>query len=309
MTNLVMLYSGAVTLGALHAFEPGHGKTLIAAYMIGTRGRAWDGILLGAIVTITHTFSVILLGILAQILSRTYSEETLHNWLGLVSAGIILAVGIWMLRQRLSGKSGHTHIHLFGQGHSHDHHHPHTHAHTHHHDTHNHEHDEHQHDHKHDHHHHDSNSLEHSHEHHHPHTHHHEHDGYHEHVHHNHESHEQSNKEQSHHDQATSKKTPWELFMLGISGGIIPCPAAIATLLAAIAAGKIAQGLSVTLFFSLGLGIVMMSIGVILSQAGRLTNKIGENLDFARRMGVVSALLIIGIGSYTMLHSVRNIWF
>lgn len=97
--------------------------------------------------------------------------------------------------------------------------------------------------------------------------------------------------------------------MLGISGGIIPCPAAIATLLAAIAAGKIAQGLSVTLFFSLGLGIVMMSIGVILSQAGRLTNKIGENLDFARRMGVVSALLIIGIGSYTMLHSVRNIWF
>ncbi|MCI5122460.1 MAG: hypothetical protein D3908_14970, partial [Candidatus Electrothrix sp. AUS4] len=199
MTNLLMLYSGAATLGALHAFEPGHGKTLIAAYMIGTRGRAWDGMLLGAIVTITHTFSVILLGLVAQILSRTYSEETLHNWLGLVSAGIILAVGIWMLWQRLSGKSGHTHIHLFGKGHSHEHHHPHTHLHTH--DGHSHSHDEHshthgkEHNHSHEDHHphththdhdhaHTSDEHEHTHEHHHPHTHDHEHNGYHEHSHH-----------------------------------------------------------------------------------------------------------------------------
>ncbi|WPD23376.1 MAG: sulfite exporter TauE/SafE family protein [Candidatus Electrothrix scaldis] len=336
MTNLLMLYSGAATLGALHAFEPGHGKTLIAAYMIGTRGRAWDGMLLGAIVTITHTFSVILLGLVAQILSRTYSEETLHNWLGLVSAGIILAVGLWMLRQRLSGKSGHTHIHLFGKGHSHEHHHPHTHLHTHDghsHDQHGHSHshdehshDEHEHSHSHQDHHshkhthdhdhaHTSDEHEHTHEHHHPHTHDHEHDGYHEHSHHSHhshgkhDSHNHSEKGHTHHEHASGKKNPWELLMLGISGGIIPCPAAIATLLAAIAAGKIAQGLSVTLFFSLGLGLVMMSIGVILSQAGRLTGKISENLDFARRMGLVSALLIIGIGSYTMFHSVKSIWF
>ena len=316
MPELFMLYSGAVILGALHAFEPGHGKTLIAAYMIGTRGRAWDGMLLGVIVTVTHTFSVILLGIVAKILSKTYSEETLHNWLGLVSAAIILAVGIWMLRQRLSGKSGHTHIHLFGKGHSHEHHHPHTHPHSHDHDDHhehtshhNHDHNHsHDHDDHHDHHHHSPNSPDHSHEHehHHPHTHSHEHDRYHEHSH---DSHEQIEEEHSHTDHIQEKKNPWELFMLGISGGIIPCPAAIATLLAAIAAGKIAQGLSVTLFFSLGLGAVMMTIGVVLSQAGRLTGKISENLDFARRMGIVSALLIIGIGSYTMLHSIRNIWF
>lgn len=304
-----MLYSGAVTLGALHAFEPGHGKTLIAAYMIGTRGRAWDGLLLGAIVTITHTFSVILLGLIARILSRTYSEATLHNWLGLVSAGIILAVGIWMLRQRLSGKSGHSHIHLFGTGHSHEHHHPHTHPHEH--NSHGeHQHDDHKHDHhQHEHRHQDSNSLEHSHEHHHPHTHSHEHDSYHEHIHHSHEQVEEKHRHHRHDEHSKEKKNPWELFMLGISGGIIPCPAAIAMLLAAIAAGKIAQGLSVTLFFSLGLGAVMMSIGVLLSQAGRLTDKISDNLDFAHRMGLVSAVLIIGIGSYTMFHSVKSIWF
>ncbi|MCI5159137.1 MAG: hypothetical protein D3906_12030, partial [Candidatus Electrothrix sp. AUS1_2] len=238
MTELFMLYSGAIIIGAAHAFEPGHGKTLIAAYMIGTKGRAWDGILLGAIVTITHTFSVILLGIVAKILSKTYSEATLHNWLGLISAGIILAVGIWMLRQRLSGKSGHTHIHLFGKGHDHshdhEHHHPHTHSHEHN-DNHNDNHaeDSHSHDnghshsrenhsphtHTHDHDHaHASDEHEHTHEHHHPHAHSHEHNGYHEHSHH---SHGQVATEHTHQDQnqTKAKKSPWELFMLGISGG------------------------------------------------------------------------------------------
>lgn len=102
-----MLYLGAVTLGALHAFEPGHGKTLIAAYMIGTKGRAIDGMLLGLIVTFTHTFSVILLGIVARLLSTSYSETELHAWLGLFSAILILIVGIWMLKQRLGKDSGH----------------------------------------------------------------------------------------------------------------------------------------------------------------------------------------------------------
>jgi len=310
MTNIFMLYSGAVALGALHAFEPGHGKTLIAAYMIGTRGRAWDGLLLGAIVTVTHTFSVILLGITAKILSKTYSDEILHDWLGLVSAVIILAVGVWMLRQRLSGRSTHQHVHLFGKGHSHEHHHPHTHKHSH--DTEHDDHDSHDHNHGHA----LDGQKEHVHEHHHPHEHDHVHDGsYHEHPHHSHEhmeekhKHHTQNAHNTQHDHRDTEKNTWELFMLGISGGIIPCPAAIATLLAAIAAGKIAQGLSVTLFFSLGLGMVMMSIGVALSQAGRLTDKISENLNFARSMGIVSALLIMVLGSCTMFHSVKNIWF
>jgi nickel/cobalt transporter (NicO) family protein len=312
MTTLT-IYLYSIILGALHAFEPGHGKTLIAAYMVGTKGRAVDGVLLGTIVTITHTFSVILLGIVALILSKTYSDQVLHNWLGLVSAGLILLVGIWMMRQRLSG-SGHAHFHLFGghhhhhphdDEHSHEHHHPHTHNHTHDHD------DDHGHDHDH------SEPHEHSHEHHHPHVHPHEHDGYHEHVHEPHE-HAAEKVPHTHHEhgpvgppvaaevKSTSKL---ELLLLGMSGGLIPCPAAIATLLAAIAAGKIAQGLSVTLFFSLGLGGVMITIGVLLSQSRRLTDKISDNMDIARKMGIASAALIIALGSYTMFQSVRNIWF
>ncbi len=270
MTSLFALYSTAIFLGALHAFEPGHGKTLIAAYMVGTRGRAWDGVLLGTIVTVTHTFSVILLGLAAMMLSKCYSDEVLHNWLGLASAAMILIVGIWMLRQRLSG-SGHGHFHLFG---GHHHHHPH-----------------------------DS----HSHEHLHPHVHPHGHEGYHEHPH-PHERHDHSGGH-SHAAAAAKPTSKLELLLLGMSGGIIPCPAAIATLLIAIGAGKVAQGLTVTLFFSLGLGLVMITIGVLLSQSRRWTGKISENMDFARKMGLASAVLIMLLGAYTMFHSVKNIWF
>jgi nickel/cobalt exporter len=276
MTSLFMLYAGAIVLGAFHAFEPGHGKTLIAAYMVGTRGRAWDGVLLGAIVTITHTFSVILLGLAAMLLSQKYSDAVLHNWLGLVSAGLILLGGIWMLRQRLAG-ADHDHFHLFG-GHHHHPHDSHSHEHPHAHDA--------------------------SHDNGHTHVHPHSHEGYHEHPH----PHE-------HHDHGTPVtakvkiSSKLELLLLGMSGGIIPCPAAIATLLAAIAAGKIAQGLSMTIFFSLGLGGVMITIGALLSQSRHLTGKISENMNLARNLGIASAVLIIMLGVYTMLHSVKNIWF
>lgn len=253
-----MLYLGALTLGALHAFEPGHGKTIIAAYMIGTRGRAVDGILLGLIVTFTHTFSVIILGIIARLLSSTYSEQQLHTWMGLFSAVLILAVGCWMLKERLSGHGGHRHVHLFGGGHHH--HHP---------------------------------GDGHSHDHDHSGGHDHRHDDGHDHGH-------------SHGDGAV-RFGKWNLLMLGISGGLVPCPAAIATLLAAIAAGRIAQGLTMAIFFSLGLGLVMMTIGVVLSKAGSLTARLGSNQEFSRRMGILSALVITGLGLLTLYHSVMGL--
>lgn len=272
----LMIYLGAMALGALHAFEPGHGKSIIAAYMIGTKGRAIDGIILGFIVTFTHTFSVIILGIIARLLSHSFTDAQLHVWLGFFSSLLILGVGLWMLRERLAHHGGgHTHFHFFCKekaGHDHGHSHPH-----------------HQPDHGHDH----------------GDTHHHEHGDIHHHDHAADHAHE-------HHDPAEAitgedgRVNRWRLLMLGISGGIVPCPPAIVALLAAIGAGRTAEGLTVAIFFSLGLGLVMMTIGVVLSQAGRLTRKVSDNLPLARKLGILSALIITVLGCVTLFHSIRG---
>lgn len=97
--------------------------------------------------------------------------------------------------------------------------------------------------------------------------------------------------------------------LLGISGGLIPCPAAIATLLAAIAAGRITQGLTLVIVFSIGLGAVMMSVGVVLAYTGKFTKKISANPEFSRRMGIISATIITILGTVTLFHSVKTLWF
>ena len=79
--NLIY-YLSATLLGGFHALEPGHGKTVVAAYLIGTKGRKIDAVLLGLVVTLTHTFSVILLAIAAKVASTriTLTEESReHN--------------------------------------------------------------------------------------------------------------------------------------------------------------------------------------------------------------------------------------
>ena len=255
-----MLYLGAISLGALHAFEPGHGKSIIAAYMLGTRGRAIDGITLGFIVTLTHTFSVIILGVIATLLSHSFSDEQLHIWLGLVSSLLILSVGLWMFKQRLTGNGNLTHFHFFCKDGPNHHHHDH------------------------DHHMHASPIHDEEHAHHH------------------------GNTDQEVAVKSNESTDMWKLLMLGVSGGMVPCPPAIVALLAAIGAGRTAQGLTVTLFFSLGLGLVMMAIGIVLSQAGRLTEKVSDNKALGQKLGILSAFIIILLGCYTMYHSLTEIF-
>ncbi len=94
----------AFGLGALHALEPGHGKSVAAAYLVGTRATPKHAVLLGLTVTITHTFSVFLLGLVTLFLSSYIVPEKLFPYLGLLSAAIVIIMGISMivnaLRQR-----------------------------------------------------------------------------------------------------------------------------------------------------------------------------------------------------------------
>ena len=87
--------------GALHALSPGHGKALVAAYLVGTRGTARHAVALGGIVTVTHTIGVFALGVVALALSQYVLPEDIYPWLTLVSGLLVLAVGAGVLRSRL----------------------------------------------------------------------------------------------------------------------------------------------------------------------------------------------------------------
>jgi nickel/cobalt transporter (NicO) family protein len=115
--------------GAAHALTPGHGKALVAGYLVGTRGRPRHAFALGATVTVTHTAGVFALGLVTLMLSQFFVPEQLYPWLTLASGLLVVGVGVGVLRQRLRRRAGHRHDH----GHHHGHHHPHGPGHHHHH--------------------------------------------------------------------------------------------------------------------------------------------------------------------------------
>jgi nickel/cobalt transporter (NicO) family protein len=132
--------------GALHALSPGHGKTIVAAYLVGARGTVKHAFFLGMATTITHTAGVFALGFVTLFLSRYLLPETLYPWLSLLSGLLVVVIGLSLLRGRAGALFS-----LAPAGDSHDHHHPHFHPHHHaHNDTHDHEHD-HAHGHRHNH--------------------------------------------------------------------------------------------------------------------------------------------------------------
>jgi ABC-type nickel/cobalt efflux system permease component RcnA len=226
----------AVGLGAFHALEPGHGKTLVAAYLIGSRGTFKHAVLLGLIVTASHTAGVYLLGAVTLYASQYIVPEQLYPWLGLVSGVMIFALGVILLVQRhlrRDAPSGHVH-----HGHSH-----HALSHPHHHD------------------------------HHHGHEHHH-----------------------AHHERQISLR---ELMTLGISGGIVPCPAALVVLLSAVSMQRIGFGLLLIVAFSMGLAAVLIAVGMLMVYARQFMARFrGEGRIVTRWLPLTSSAFIVlfGIG-------------
>jgi nickel/cobalt exporter len=116
---LVLLLLAAFGWGALHALSPGHGKSMVAAYLVGTRGTARHAAALGATVTIAHTAGVFALGLVTLALSQYVLPEQLYPWLTLISGLLVVTVGAGVLRARIRrARAQHEHAH-------HHHHHQH----------------------------------------------------------------------------------------------------------------------------------------------------------------------------------------
>ena len=111
---LLLLLLSAFAWGALHALSPGHGKAMVAAYLVGTRGTPRHAVALGATVTVTHTIGVFALGAVALALSAYILPETLYPWLNLVAGALVLVVGAAVLRSRVRwarAQRAHEHAH------------------------------------------------------------------------------------------------------------------------------------------------------------------------------------------------------
>jgi ABC-type nickel/cobalt efflux system permease component RcnA len=114
---LALLLLAAFGWGALHALSPGHGKAMVAAYLVGTRGTARHAVALGATVTVTHTIGVFALGVVTLALSQYLLPEDLYPWLTLFSGLLVVAVGVGVLRSR--ARKAHAHAHAHAHTHSH----------------------------------------------------------------------------------------------------------------------------------------------------------------------------------------------
>lgn len=119
--------------GAIHSASPGHGKTMVAAYLIGEQGTPKHAIILGLIVTLTHTSAAFGVALLLKFVLPPTAAPTVQAVLG-VGGGVLVAfIGLWLLMQRLAGRSDHVHVgsHSHSHGHEHGHSHGDGHAHSH----------------------------------------------------------------------------------------------------------------------------------------------------------------------------------
>ena len=115
---LIVLLLTAFAWGAIHALSPGHGKTIITAYLVGSRGTPLHAALLGLIVTATHTVGVFALGLVTLTLDQFVVPDRLYPWLNLASGLLVVGVGAAVLATRVRHRLAHTHGH---HHHHHDH--------------------------------------------------------------------------------------------------------------------------------------------------------------------------------------------
>jgi nickel/cobalt transporter (NicO) family protein len=274
---------GAFAWGALHSLSPGHGKTLVGAYLMGERATPKHALFLATTTTITHTLGVFALGGIALFASQYILPQQLYPWLSLLSGIMVVIIGLHLLITRLRHQRIHPHHHTVPENHHNT---KHTHSLDHRH----------------------SKNFDHYHssdsDHHHSHNlyrHHLDHSNAHQHAsivaqvtqnihpHHPHPHHS--------HEPPDLIANPWRgLLALGISGGIMPCPAALVLLLGAISLNQISLGLGLVFAFSLGLAGVLVVLGLGMVYAKRLFVRIPVAPQFIHVLPTASAVCITLLG-------------
>lgn len=205
--NFILILS-AFLLGALHALEPGHGKSVMAVFVMGTDANLKDALTLGLTVVFSHVIVVIALGVASIYLVNTLNVDITHDIMSLIGGVILIGVGAWILRRFY-------------------HHHEHSHSHN--------------------------------------------------------------------------IDTRKGVIAIGLSTGLIPCPAALAVLLLGIATNQVYNGLIYILIFSIGLALSIVCLSVLFVKGrGFLQSYVGSSK--LEKLPLASGSIIIIVGLFTLLH-------
>ena len=253
----------ALGLGALHAVSPGHGKTIMAAYLVGTRGTARHALFLGFTVTISHTIGVLGLGLVVLYASQVLAPERLYPWLALASGGVIIAIGAWLLVGRVRANQAAPHDHVDATGHTPSHRHTgrraprfsrfywqlremfgSAHGHPH--------------------------------------------------------AHDAVPRRERSSDDGRLGITWKSLMALGVVGGLLPSASALIILLAAISMNRFGFGMLLIFAFSAGMATVLAGVGLLLVYAGRAIERLPLQstliATITRRIPVITAMVVVASG-------------
>ncbi len=281
----------AILLGILHGLEPGHSKTMMAAFIIAIKGTVKQAVMLGLAATLSHTAIVWLIALGGMYLSRAFTAQSVEPWLQLISAIIILSTACWMFwrtwrgeQQWLAGNHHHDHAHEHHNDHArapapaqdHDNAQDQAQARYHHHD--------------------------------------------HDHDHHGHIHPEGATSKayQDAHERAHAADiqrrfdgqtvTNGQILLFGLTGGLIPCPAAITVLLICIQLKAFTLGATMVLSFSLGLALTLVTVGVGAAISVQQAAKRWSGFStLARRAPYFSSILIGLVGVYMGIHGYTGI--
>ncbi len=269
MGEAILFLLTSFWLGAVHAATPGHGKTIAASYIVGVRGRPVDALVLGIFVTLSHTSGIVLVAALAVAGSTWLIPQRIEAYLAIATGVLVIAIGCWMLKAQMralaTARMRLSKNSVGDPAPSHRHEHDRAHSHDH------------------------------------SHAHAHEHDGglhYHSHgwgmVH-------------THDLEALASVRPKlpMLLALGIAGGLLPDPGALAILLAAIAKGQLLLGILTVVVFSLGFASVLVIVGVVAARLGQLI-LVWLSSRWISWVQIGTALLIIGVGLVLTANAMRS---
>lgn len=273
--NAWLFIPSAILLGALHGLEPGHSKTMMAAFIVAVRGTLKQAVLLGLAATVSHTAVVWLVAMAGLWFGRGWDAQTSEPWFQLISGILIVLIACWMLRR--TWLESRTHQRDRDHNHNHDH------------------------DHDHDH------DRDHHHAHHHPHQHH-------PHAYplvataEWQDAHQRAHAEEINRRFNGQRVTTGQIVLFGLTGGLIPCPASITVLLICLQLKKVSLGATLVLSFSVGLALTLVASGAIAALSLKhVANRWPGLNDLSRKAPWISGALIIVVGCYMLLHGWRNL--